>query len=79
MTELVLIKLEALKASDNPRGEKPGRADDLYSSIAAVGLRTPLDITISDGAEGWERYEVINGGRRLAALKRLRRTKSKCR
>lgn len=67
MTEMICVKLGRLTAKDNPRGSAHDNTE-LADSIRLVGLLTPLLVREGDG--GW--FKVLNGGRRLSALRALR-------
>jgi Predicted transcriptional regulators len=76
-----LIPLDhLLRSKRNARKTKTGGVDDLAASILAHGLLQhllvlPIDPLPDDGDVTTGRFEVIAGGRRLAALKKLAREK----
>jgi ParB family chromosome partitioning protein len=76
-----LIPLDhLLRSKRNARKTRTGGVDDLAASILAHGLLQnlsvlPIDPLPDDGDVATGRFEVIAGGRRLAALKKLAREK----
>lgn len=70
-TELTGIPLSALHLSPlNARKTRTGDVDDLASSIAAHGLLQNLTVTVNSNPG---EFEVVAGGRRLAAMQQLER------
>jgi len=67
LAQLPLNRLVPSRANVRRTGAKDG-LDELAASIAAHGLRQNLNVR---AVEGSDRFEVVAGGRRLAALKRL--------
>jgi len=65
-----LSKLTPSKANVRKTGARDG-LDELAASIAAHGLLQNLAVRVADK----QRFEVVAGGRRLAALKRLAKEK----
>ncbi len=76
-----LIPLDhLLRSKRNARKTKTGGIDDLAASILTHGLLQnllvlPIDPPWMDTNSGTAKFEVIAGGRRLAALKKLAREK----
>lgn len=70
---LIVVPLSQLRASKRNVRKTPGQSiDALAESIARVGLLQNL--TVIQARDG-EHYEVVAGGRRLAALKLLSKTR----
>lgn len=70
-TELTGIPLSALHLSPlNARKTRTGDVDDLAASIAAHGLLQNLTVTVNNKPG---EFEVVAGGRRLAAMQQLER------
>lgn len=68
----MLVPLSRLRASRRNVRKTPGQSiEALAASIARVGLLQNLTVTATTNGE---HYEVVAGGRRLAALKRLVKT-----
>ena len=66
-TDLPRIPLSKLHLSPlNARKTRTGDVDDLAASIAAHGLLQNLTVTVNDKPG---EFEVVAGGRRLAAMK----------
>jgi ParB family chromosome partitioning protein len=71
-TDLVRIPLHQLALSPRNARKTGGQdIDGLAASIAAHGLLQNLTVTYGTDDGGSDRYEVIAGGRRLAALRQL--------
>ena len=69
-----MIRLKQLKPSEHNVRRTPATAAEdaeLEASIEAHGIRQNLQVLLSDPADGVETYEVVAGGRRLAALTRI--------
>ncbi|HWK69540.1 MAG TPA: ParB/RepB/Spo0J family partition protein [Burkholderiaceae bacterium] len=70
---LILVPLSQLRASKRNVRKTVGQSiDALAASIARVGLLQNLSVIL---ARNGEHYEVVAGGRRLAALKLLAKTR----
>jgi hypothetical protein len=77
-TELLYVPLNKLTRSNlNVRKTRGEPIEDLASSILAHGLLQNLAVTKQVGGKGkaTDKYEVIAGGRRLAALLKLAKEK----
>jgi ParB family chromosome partitioning protein len=71
-TDLIRIPLHQLALSPRNARKTGGQdIDGLAASIAAHGLLQNLAVTYGTDDTGADRYEVIAGGRRLAALRQL--------
>jgi ParB/RepB/Spo0J family partition protein len=77
VTEIALNKLDVAAANVRRTGRGNG-IEELAASIAAHGLLQSLVVrpTLDDSGAPIGRYEVVAGGRRLAALKRLAKRKA---
>jgi len=77
VTEIALNKLDVAEANVRRTGRGNG-IEELAASIAAHGLLQSLVVrpTLDDGGAPTGRYEVVAGGRRLAALKLLAKRKA---
>lgn len=66
-TESILI--HDIQCGDRLRAVDAGRVASLAASIAEIGLRTPVTVTITVDGDGEVSYRLIAGAHRLEAMK----------
>lgn len=65
-TESILI--QDIQCGDRLRAVDPGRVSALAASIAEIGLRTPVTVTVGNDADGEVIYRLVAGAHRLEAV-----------
>ncbi len=66
-TESILI--HDIQCGDRLRAVDAGRVASLAASIAEIGLRTPVTVTVGNDADGEVIYRLVAGAHRLEAMK----------